>query len=38
MRGRCLLFPGEGGGPGRCVKQRFPLPWTPACAGEQDDA
>ena len=28
------LFPGEGRGPGRCDEQRFPLPWTPAFAGE----
>jgi hypothetical protein len=28
------LYPGEGRGPGRCDEQRFPLPWTPAFAGE----
>src|SRR5689334_417285 len=39
IRGRTLsgitLLPGEGRGPGRCDEQRFPLPWTPASAGEQ---
>ena len=32
------LFPGEGRGPGRCDEQRFPLPWAPAFAGEQEYA
>ena len=28
-------FSGVGRSPGGCVKQRFPLPWAPASAGEQ---